>query len=79
MTYRGRIKNGVVVLDEAIPLPEGVEVEVVLQGTTAGTVAQDEKIPTLYEQFKDFIGIVEGLPPDMAENHDHYIHGCPKK
>jgi hypothetical protein len=25
------------------------------------------------------IGIGNGLPKDMAENHDHYIHGAPKK
>lgn len=25
-----------------------------------------------------FAGTAEGLPADMAENHDHYIHGIPK-
>ncbi|GAG19190.1 unnamed protein product [marine sediment metagenome] len=28
MTYRGHVENGVVVLDEGVPLPEGVEVTV---------------------------------------------------
>ena len=23
-------------------------------------------------------GTVEGLPPDYAENHDHYLHGQPR-
>jgi predicted DNA-binding antitoxin AbrB/MazE fold protein len=78
MTYRGRIKNGVVVLDEKVPLPEGTEVEVVLPTHTGGA-AEEENIPSLYAQFKDFIGIVKGLPPDFARNHDHYIHGTPKK
>ncbi len=22
---------------------------------------------------------IEGLPPDFATNHDHYLHGIPKK
>ena len=22
---------------------------------------------------------IEGLPPDLARNHDHYLHGMPKK
>ena len=22
---------------------------------------------------------IEGLPPDFAKNHDHYLHGLPKK
>jgi hypothetical protein len=25
------------------------------------------------------IGIAKGLPADLAENHDHYLHGRPKK
>jgi hypothetical protein len=24
-------------------------------------------------------GRIEGLPPDFAKNHDHYLHGLPKK
>ncbi|HEX4085983.1 MAG TPA: hypothetical protein VHY22_13800 [Chthoniobacteraceae bacterium] len=26
-----------------------------------------------------FAGAVKGLPSDMALNHDHYLHGLPKK
>ena len=24
-------------------------------------------------------GKADGLPSDLAENHDHYLHGAPKK
>ena len=24
-------------------------------------------------------GSVENLPPDYAQNHDHYLHGLPKR
>ncbi len=72
MTYRGRVKNGVVIFDPPASLPEGVEVEVVPAKDSALT-------PTWAEVFKDVIGKAEGLPPDMAHNHDHYIHGAPKK
>ncbi|HMD84344.1 MAG TPA: DUF433 domain-containing protein [Terriglobia bacterium] len=34
---------------------------------------------TLAEHFKGVIGTVHGGPPDWAKNHDHYIHGTPKK
>jgi hypothetical protein len=27
----------------------------------------------------ELAGTVEGLPSDYAENHDHYIHGVPKR
>jgi mRNA-degrading endonuclease RelE of RelBE toxin-antitoxin system len=30
-------------------------------------------------RLKKFAGAVRGLPADMAENHDHYLHGRPKK
>ena len=72
MTYRGRVKNGVIVLDPAANLPEGAEVEV-------SPLAPEEQIPTLYERLKDIIGIAEGLPADSSINHDHYLNGAPKK
>ncbi|MCX6909595.1 MAG: hypothetical protein NTY01_16340 [Verrucomicrobia bacterium] len=31
------------------------------------------------EALLEVAGTVEGLPPDYAENHDHYIHGVPKR
>ncbi len=70
MTYRGRVKNGMIILDPPAQLPEGARVEV-------QPVSEEAETPTLYERYKDFIGIAEGLPADMAENHDHYIHGAP--
>ncbi len=73
MTYRGRVKNGVIVLDDSAALPEGTEVEI------EPVNGEDERGPTLAERLQDVIGIAEGLPPDMARNHDHYIHGTPKK
>lgn len=72
MTYRGRVRNGVVILDPPASLAEGCEVEV-------RPVTQSEVIPSLYEGYKDFIGTAEGLPPDSSRNQDHYIHGSPKR
>jgi hypothetical protein len=71
MKYRGRVKDGVVVLEETVALPEGTEVVVEEAGPG--------DIPSLAEQFKSVIGIVTDMPPDMAANHDHYIHGTPKR
>src|SRR5260370_29537736 len=34
---------------------------------------------TIAEQLGDLIGSVPELPPDMAEHHDHYLHGAPKE
>jgi len=71
MVYRGRIKNGAVVLDEKVSLPDGTEVRV--------EPISPVRRMTLAEQFKDIIGIANDLPEDMSRNHDHYIHGMPKR
>ena len=31
------------------------------------------------QRLKKFAGAVRGLPSDMARNHDHYLHGRPKR
>ena len=73
MHYRGRVHGGVVVLEPGAALAEGEQVEVrrLTDATEAG--------PTLYDRLKDVVGTAEGLPEDMAENHDHYIRGAPKR
>ena len=70
MTYRGHIKNGVAVLEGGVKLPEGTEVEVTLRPAIPGT---------LLDRFGDLVGACPDLPSDMAENHDHYLHGREKK
>jgi hypothetical protein len=34
---------------------------------------------TIGEALLEFAGTAEGLPRDMARNHDHYIHGAPRR
>jgi hypothetical protein len=72
MVYRGHIQNGVVVLDETLSLPEGAEVQVAI-------VPPSTEESTLGSRLMKFAGRLEGLPPDLARNHDHYSHGAPKK
>ena len=78
MTYRGHVSNGVVVLDEPAELPDGMAVVVTPLDESAPAASDEERMPTLAERLKDVIGTVEG-PPDLADNHDHYLHGAPKK
>jgi hypothetical protein len=70
MTYLGRIKEGKIVLDEKISLPEGSLVRVEL--------VADQPLKSFAEILGDVIGCIDNLPPDMARNHDHYIHDTPK-
>jgi hypothetical protein len=72
MQLEGTVQNGVVVLDNGQHLPEGTRVEVKVR-EEAG------KELTLRERLLGLAGTVHDLPPDMARNHDHYIHGAPKR
>ncbi len=33
---------------------------------------------TIGDALLEFAGTAEGLPRDMARNHDHYLHGTPR-
>lgn len=76
-TYTGHVQDGVVVFDASSPpLPSGTKVRITAQ------IADEESepdIPTLYERLEPIIGSIQGLPEDFAEQHDHYIHGTPKR
>ena len=71
MVYKGQVQNGKVVLEGDVVLPEGSRVNV--------TVADEAQGPTLYERHQAFIGMIDDLPADLAAEHDHYIHGTPKR
>jgi len=70
--YSGTVKNGVVVLEGAPALADGTRVEV-------EPVATASSRSTLGRRLRAFSGAAKKLPPDMARNHDHYLHGRPKK
>jgi len=78
MVYRGRVKNGVVVLEGRARLEEGAEVSVRPLRKAARRATRKKQPPTLYEQLKPFIGKLKGLPRDFSINHDHYLYGTPK-
>ena len=73
MSLTGQIQNGVVVLDKDARLPEGTRV-------TVQPVDQDGKpLADLGSQLLTWAGKGVDLPEDLAANHDHYLHGQPKK
>lgn len=75
MSLTGIVQNGVVVLENGCPLPEGTKVDIVPKDSSA---AAAESAPTLLSLLA-LAGAVDDLPKDMARNHDHYIHGAPKR
>jgi hypothetical protein len=79
MVYRGHVENGVIRLEGAPFLPEGVAAEVRLLNETPLHDADEEKVPSVCEAMKGFVGKAEGLPPDASINLDHYLYGLPKR
>jgi hypothetical protein len=76
MVFQGHIENGMAVFDEPTTLPEGMKVRIV--PVTVVPAAEGAR-KTLAELFQNIIGAARNLPEDMAENHDHYLHGTPKR
>ncbi len=71
MVYRGRMKGGVVVLEEGACLPENAEVDVT-PVVPAPLAPEDDPIYRIYELAEP------GGVPDLAQNIDHYLYGHPK-
>ena len=72
MSLEGTIVNGSVVLDQPAALPEGTRVEVMEKSDA-------KPRSTLAERLLRHAGTVPGLPSDLADQHDHYLYGTPKR
>ena len=72
-TYTGQVQNGVVVFDEGTPsLPDGMKVRVEPEDLKTA-------LRSLSAGLRSLAGRAEGLPEDMAENHNNFLHGQPKR
>jgi hypothetical protein len=71
VSYKGTVKNGVVMLPPEAKLPEGAEVEV------TPLEARTDDPPFLRAILK--LAKPRDWPEDFALNHAHYVKGHPKK
>ena len=80
MTVEGHIKNGQIVLNQPVALPEGMKVRVeLLEKELSATPSPKPPAATQFDHYASIIGAIDDLPSDFAAQHDHYIHGTPKK
>jgi len=82
MTYRGIVQDGVVVLSNGQALPDGTVVNIVPSfEQKPGSRKEDDR--SIGQKLADLARQAEtepcDLPDDLAKNHDHYLHGLPKK
>ena len=71
MSIAATVENGTIKLPPDIHLPDGTRVEILLPAEEA--LDDDPK------WMLKFSGALDGLPEDFADEHDHYIHGTPKR
>jgi len=75
MTYQGRVRRGVVVLDPGTDIPEGTLVRV--EPVDAGTL-DTAPVTELSPLFRVADRAKATGIPDLAINHDHYLYGHPR-
>jgi hypothetical protein len=82
MTYKGTVQNGVILVEGGVQLPEGAEVQIELSDDVQ-PVPEKTGEPTIGEKLAALGRWAEtqpcDLPEDLAVNHDHYLHGLPKR
>jgi hypothetical protein len=73
MSYTGTIENGVVKLPPEAHWPDGTKVRVEPLESGADRRRLVDELRAIAASMP------EDLPPDWAAQHDHYIHGTPKR
>jgi hypothetical protein len=77
MNYDGVVHDGQVVLRVGDALPEGTAVRATIVPVKPRKTKSAQK-PT-QKWLLRLSGALKGMPSDFAEQHDHYIHGTPKR
>jgi hypothetical protein len=66
MSITAVIEKGLIKLPKDVPWKSGTVVRI---------EPVDEPSPTLLDALKEFDGMADDLPADLAANLDHYVHG----
>ena len=74
MSITATVENDTIKLPPGVHLPDGTRVRI-----ENAERAEEAPHQTLVERYAKFVGLADGLPEDMAKNHDHYLHGAPKR
>ena len=78
MILVGKVSNGTVILPPDSHLAEGTEVEV-RPVSAEDQIALSGAVADLTDELVSLAAQTRGLPADLAAQHDHYLHGHPKR
>ena len=77
-TFEAHSDGKVLVPDEPVELPAGTRYHVSAAPVDNAGEAEDGR--SIWKFLLSMAGTAEGdYPPDLARNHDHYLHGRPKR
>ena len=76
---RGRVQQGVVLLDAPTALPDGTEVSVRALRPKSGQADASPRQPTVGRALLGPAGQAQDLPADASRNVDHYLYGHRKR
>ena len=71
MSFTGTVEGGVVKLPPGTALPDGTTVRMEPVQTGSGN--------ELTRRLRGIAAVCPDLPTDLAAQHDHYLHGTPKR
>lgn len=73
MSITVTVENDIIRLPSGVHVPDGTRVEITLPQAKPAAESRNA-----LAWLKEYAGSVEG-PADWAAEHDHYIHGTPKR
>lgn len=80
MIVIAKVQNGVLALPPGTQLPEGAEVRVIVPDPKEAPAPEVPESEDSFSQWMlKYAGTIDGLPEDFADEHDHYIHGTPRR
>ena len=77
MSFTATVENDTIKLPPGVHLPDGTEVTVEPREKAAESPGAPPQ--TLGERYAKYIGCVNTGLGDLADNHDHYLYGTPKR
>jgi hypothetical protein len=78
MTLQGTVRGGIVVLDEAVPVPDGTKVSVFIPSTPSQSIRSvEEEVAQSKAALAELLAIPDENPGDdfCAADHDRVLYG----
>ena len=79
MSFTATVQNDTIKLPPGVHLPDGTKVSVEPEAMPPTAKTAESPRQTFGQRYAKYIGILKDGPPDLAENHDHYLYGAPKR